>query len=385
MNSKYSSAALWTAASVLMVLITIFISIGLYVAYLRLDYSFDIGPKFSRFDGQLGWTLKPNASSFIKGSSVLKNTVYFDSTVFTDNLGFRSSQSKKLASPGGILAIGDSWTFGYCVDYEDSYPFFLEQELSMPVTNMGVPAYGSGSTYGLLERHVAELKPKVVVYFTIGLWSRSFASFKTTNELAIFKKSALLPHFVYDYERKKSQLIYPEPNRVSNSVQEGVYPGGSLTAGYNLWNYLWHVKLEQLLNKIRKIVGLGPKQNKGQVSANFNDNAHLKLPTQLLMEYELNLYLELAEKYDFQFVLMEGPHGDTYSNAVEQVNLNSHDKKIIYISPDEFHKEVYVQAEILNLPEEERRVPYDGHFASGSNKLIAKLVANTIRKKIPTL
>ena len=44
------------------------------------------------------------------------------------------------------------------------------------MTNLGVPAYGSGSTYGLFKRHVSKLQPKLVIYLTIGLWERSLST-----------------------------------------------------------------------------------------------------------------------------------------------------------------------------------------------------------------
>ena len=104
------------------------------------------------------------------------------------------------ASTQSILAIGDSWTFGYCVNFEETYPFFLENSLRIPVTNLGVPAYGSGSTYGLFKRHVEKLKPKIVVYFSIGLWERS-SLVQSTQEINELKLSNLRPIFVHDYQK----------------------------------------------------------------------------------------------------------------------------------------------------------------------------------------
>ena len=382
MKNKSSPLLLYGISILLVLIISFGTSIALYAIYLRLDYSFDIGPKFSQFDDTIGWTLKANASSFIKGSSPLRGITYFDSKVYTESNGFRSNVEKKSAATGAILAIGDSWTFGYCADYEDTYPYFLQKELNEPVVNMGVPAYGSGSVYALLERHVANLKPKVVIYFTIGLWSRSTGA-GSADEILAKKKSILAPYFLHNFDTKETELAYPIPGLVRKSVKDGIYPGGSLTAGYNLWNYLWHVKLNQVGTSVVKKLAdffdtkLVRTKKKEQGTSDYD-----ALP--YIMKYELNQYMALAEKHNFQFVLLEGPHGRSYSRIIKDLNLINKNK-IIYIGPDDFNREVYEKAEALGLSEEAKRIPRDGHFAYGTNKLIAELVAKKIREDSPSL
>ncbi len=385
MSMNIKQFLFFAIATILITTISIIFAVGLYAIYLRLDYSFDIGPQFSRFDDELGWTLKPNTKSYINGSSPLRNTRYFESSVYTEANGFRSSEEQNPASTQSIVTIGDSWTFGYCVNYEETYPFFLQTNLGMPVINMGIPAYGSGSTYGLFRRHVAKLRPKIVVYFSIGLWERSSATL-STKEINEAKPKALLPVFVHDYEKNETLLIEPARGMVASSVEKGIYPGGSLTAGYNLWNYLRYVKLEQaadfIYSKFSDILSSGNQGNR-VTSKNENYNNAYAIGIRKIMEYELRLYLELARIYDFEFVLMEAPHGGSYSAAVERVNAASLDKKITYIDPGIFQEYVYDRAEYLGLPPEAQRVPRDGHFAHGYNKLIGELVAKIIKEKMP--
>ena len=103
-----------------------------YYGYKKLNYSFEYGERFGEFDDELGWTLKKNASSYIRGRSLLTGETFFDSSVYTDALGFRSQNQGKRHTPGGIVAIGDSWTFGYCVNYEETYPYYLEKLSNIP-------------------------------------------------------------------------------------------------------------------------------------------------------------------------------------------------------------------------------------------------------------
>ena len=233
----------WGVLLVVVAMIPLLVAIG-HFGYKKLNYSFEYGEKFSRFDDELGWTLKKNASSYIRGRSILTGETFFDSSVYTDALGFRAQNPGTQPTPGGIAAIGDSWTFGYCVNYEETYPYFLEELSNTPVTNLGIPAYGSGSTYGLIKRHVEKLQPKLVVFLTNALWSRSLSTVYPSPEPTY----SLIPYFYYDEKMDRGRIMFPIPGVVSKSVEEGIYPGGSLTTGYNTFDYIRYVRFHRYWN-----------------------------------------------------------------------------------------------------------------------------------------
>ena len=109
---------------------------------------------YGQIDGELGWVLKPGSRSRYYMTDRVTGTAYFDSTVYTNSAGFRAPSLDAEFASGSMVAIGDSWTFGYAVDYEQSYPAQLEKLLGRDVVNMGVPAYGSAQVLLLLERHL---------------------------------------------------------------------------------------------------------------------------------------------------------------------------------------------------------------------------------------
>ena len=359
----------WGVLLVIVVMIPLLAAIGHY-GYKKLNYSFEIEESFGAFDDELGWTLKKNASSYIRGRSFLTGERYFDSSVYTDALGFRAQNPGTQPTPGGIAAIGDSWTFGYCVNYEETYPYFLEELSNTPVTNLGVPAYGSGSTYGLIKRHVAKLQPKLVVYLTNALWSRSLS----TVYPPLDPNYSLIPYFYYDEKMDRGRIKFPTPGVVSKSVEEGIYPGGSLTAGYNTFNYLRYVKVPQILALARSYLPKFPSPTSSQTNQEYSE-----LKINKILEYEVELYGDLSALHQFKLLIVDLHDLEIYESAVEKFNKEHPDRKIMFIGHKEFEEKVFTKGINIGLSPKEIRVPIDGHFGSGTNKLIAEMIMDKIR------
>ena len=363
----------WGILLVIVVMIPLLAAIGNY-GYKKLNYSFELGESFGVFDDELGWTLKKNASSYIRGRSFLTGETFFDSSVYTDALGFRAQNPGTQPTPGGIAAIGDSWTFGYCVNYEETYPYFLEELSNTPVTNLGVPAYGSGSTYGLIKRHVAKLQPKLVVYLTAGLFNRS----SSTVYPPTYPTYSLIPYFYYDEKMDRGRIKFPTPGVVSKSVEEGIYPGGSLTAGYDTFNYLRYVKVPQILALARSYLPKFPSPTSSQTKDKYSE-----LKINKIFEYEVELYGDLSALHKFKLLIIDFSAyqsiSDGYRLAVEKFNKEHPDRKIMFIGHKEFEEKVFTKGINIGLSPKEIRVPKDGHFGSGTNKLIAEMIMDKIR------
>ena len=359
----------WGLLLIIVIMIPLLAAIGHY-GYNKLNYSFEFGESFGEFDDELGWTLKKNTSSYIRGKSYLAGETFFDSSVYTDAFGFRNQNTRVKPSPGGIAAIGDSWTFGYCVNYEETYPYFLEELSNTPVTNLGVPAYGTGSTYGLIKRHVAKLQPKLVVYLTNALWTRSISTVYPSTD----PNFSLIPYFYYDEKTDRAGIKFPTPGVVSRSVEKGNYPGGSLTAGYNTFNYLRYVKIPQILDLAKSYLPKSPSPTSSQTNV---EDEEFKISK--ILEYELELYGDLSALHQFKFLIVDFHPSEYYRLAVEKFNKEHPDQKIMFIGHKEFEEKVFTKGINIGLSPEEIRVPMDGHFGSGTNKLIAEMIMDKIR------
>ena len=75
------------------------------------------------------------------GSQTIMTDGHFRATVATDALGLRDRFDPALPDDG-LIAIGDSQTFGHGVEARDSWPERLQMQLGVNVRNAGVFGYG---------------------------------------------------------------------------------------------------------------------------------------------------------------------------------------------------------------------------------------------------
>jgi len=115
--------------------------------------------RFLRPDPERGWSLIPGARDF---------TV--DKPVAINQDGFRD-RDFALERPAGttrIACVGDSYTFGWGVNVEDSFPKQLERSLGkrgpVEVLNLGVMGYNAEQCRVTLENVAMKYKPDLVLY-----------------------------------------------------------------------------------------------------------------------------------------------------------------------------------------------------------------------------
>jgi hypothetical protein len=86
-----------------------------------------------------------------------------------NNLGFRDRDFPvRKSGAKRVLAIGDSFTYGWGVDGEDSWPKVMERELrrgglDIEVANLGAPGAGPREYAALAERAIPLLRPDLIV------------------------------------------------------------------------------------------------------------------------------------------------------------------------------------------------------------------------------
>jgi hypothetical protein len=100
---------------------------------------------FSTHDPVVGWVAKSN-------------------TAHTINYGIRKNNlSDSTPRIGGILAVGDSYTFGSGVNDGETWPAQLEHILGMPVVNASAGGWGIDQQVLRYEQLTPIVKPKIAI------------------------------------------------------------------------------------------------------------------------------------------------------------------------------------------------------------------------------
>lgn len=344
---------------VIMLAITVMLPIAAvlgYYSYRKLTAPAQVSGPYGEIDGELGWKLKPNATSRYWMEDKITGETIFDSRVYTNAQGFRDAMVGGSAPTGAIVAIGDSWTFGYAVNYDQSFPGQLERVLGAPVVNMAVPAYGSAQVILLLERYVSELEPRVVVHLNLGLWNRSLCHGETRPD------HILKPCFWWNPATRAIDLIAPRSGYVERLAAKGVYPGGWLTAGNSTWSYYLISRPIAKARQLLTAAGLMPGHRSEY------DTDPVLAPKAIT--YTLRRMGDLARQHGFAFVLADPP-GD-YARAYSELAAG-YENSLYYFSRERWRDEIGAPAS--RLPAHDRRVPQDGHFGPGMNRLIAEALS----------
>src|SRR5262249_53631027 len=134
-------------------------------------------PLLYRPSATLHWELKPHQEIHIPGAARV---------ILVNSLGFRGVDFDAEKKPGTsrIVVLGDSVTFGVCVDEDETFPFLLAEilrgrrtERRWDVVNAGVPGYGSEQEVGVLNEKGLALRPDVVVLaFCANDWTRPISA-----------------------------------------------------------------------------------------------------------------------------------------------------------------------------------------------------------------
>jgi hypothetical protein len=145
------------AASVCVTLAVWEIGLRLHEGVRLLQFTNFIGDRVNRatqagsalYDERLGWRLKPDVRS---------------SDFNTGPYGIRLNSIASGAVPvGGILASGDSFTFGSDVSDTESWPAYLETITGTPVVNAAAPGWGTDQIVMRAEDMIDIARPQTVL------------------------------------------------------------------------------------------------------------------------------------------------------------------------------------------------------------------------------
>ncbi|MBA3967033.1 MAG: SGNH/GDSL hydrolase family protein, partial [Nitrospirales bacterium] len=189
-------------------------------------------------DEVLGWTVGRNR----------KGVGPFGETYFSNEDGLRAPKNgaslRERSSVLRIALLGDSYTFGEDVSYEDTWGHQLETRLGtdVQVLNFGVPAYGVDQAYLRYLRDVRDWKPDIVilsfishdvvrsgmVYYWIGFAGAAVPGAKPRFSLAGKQLAPL-------------NLPLPSMEQIHSVSTIGDLPFIELDSAYNSADWEWHL------------------------------------------------------------------------------------------------------------------------------------------------
>ena len=117
----------------------------------------------AQFDSVLGWVYVPNSSRTQNiGQPPRPILMHFN------DIGARVANAGHVYDPRKptVILVGDSYTFGHGVTYEESLAGQLEalSDSAFQVVNLGVQAYGTDQALLRLQRHFNQFNTRAVVY-----------------------------------------------------------------------------------------------------------------------------------------------------------------------------------------------------------------------------
>lgn len=106
-------------------------------------------------DPELGFRCRPCLDVVLAGHPEL------GCRLRTNHRGLRTTLEE---GPVDVVAIGDSFTFGYGVEERAAWPAQLARLSGLRVANLGISGFGPGSELAMLRREGLRLRPRLVVW-----------------------------------------------------------------------------------------------------------------------------------------------------------------------------------------------------------------------------
>ncbi|NHZ85055.1 MAG: hypothetical protein GWP19_04140 [Planctomycetia bacterium] len=190
-------------------------------------------------------------------------TIEFDYVVKTNNLGLRDRNINiNKGEKFRILCFGDSWTFGYGVNVEDSWPKKLEQYLfnkgikNIEVINCGRPGQFTDTYRNYIEKIVPLLNPDLVLVGVLQLddLAQLYTNHYRLNHIDMIKKystkikSVFIRYFKYSFKNiiGPSKIIDFASNWKKTSV-----------AMINEFNYWQNIRFSTLNDTVQNLFKSG--------------------------------------------------------------------------------------------------------------------------------
>ncbi len=347
-------ALFWSILVAIPVFCAALMVLGYYLyAYLTLPAGYC--GSFARLDGQAGWVLKPATESCVIGYTP-DGAEAFRASVHTDENGGRVPIKGAEAPKGGLLALGDSWTFGYGIEGTDTFAARLEAEHGLPTALFASPAYSGAQALLLGQRAVDFVRPRGLIYLELGFWERAVCSGSSEPRFI------LKPCYWADGSGA-ARLTLPPEGLVETAARFGLRPGGMVGAGEKTLTYFMISRPASQAMMLLTRAGM---------LSGFADDFRAVGSTETLAAIKRAHFenmIRLSQDAGIPLILIDP--AEAYANAKAQTTSDL--SKLVYLDRAVWNEEVAIP--MAALPALEANVPHDGHYGPGTHRLIAAMIA----------
>lgn len=327
-------------------------------------------PICSRFDKEVGYTLKPGRCTF--------SNIEFKSEYFVNSQGLRDSESA-LDKPE-VIVVGDSFAMGWGVNQNEIFAKVLERMGNMKVLNAAVSSFGTAREMMMLRRlDTSAMKYLVIQYYENDYW--------------------------------ENLVYYLNKNYLSEEILTNNYNAAIRQYRSNKHYFFGKYTVSILVDKIKKWRKVMAKKNEGtrQKGIFFSDN---NLNTRRFYEIKISADRDLENFFTvdkslsetlrkekmIQYFYVDKDEGDLFLNAIMNSGVDLSDTQIIALTwtaadarffqalkrkiidgeyPAYIKKMVLVNA-IQGISKEDVYV-LDDHPRSVVHKLVAEIILNIIK------
>jgi hypothetical protein len=298
-------------------------------------------PNIFRPDVNITWTVRANASSLhqhIAGD--------FSVTVHTDEKGFRKGRSMSLGK-NSILVLGDSFTFGFGVEDNQTYPYYLSEKLpDYNIINAGLTSGMSFDTeYVYLREHFKEIKPSLVI-----------VQVYPGNDFSDIKSNEWIPENFDVPERVVTSFDVDSDGNLYTRRAIPLFKAGLFLQRHSyLFNFLWRRRhsLEKFAMRNDLVDATTLQRAEIIVKALSNFSAENNVP--------IVVVIIPITKDEQQRLMLEG----TVHKFEEMLQKNN----MPYTYLDS----------LFNYPAEQIHFKHDGHYNSFGNEIVADGISEYLR------
>ncbi|MCS6305635.1 MAG: SGNH/GDSL hydrolase family protein [Nitrospira sp.] len=317
---------------------------------------------YLQYDDYLGWSIGPNRRS-VDGMYLSSAEGVRSPTV---NMSMLTQEAK-----GRIALIGDSFTFGEEVKFEETWGYFLQQYVGgeRQVLNYGVPGYGLDQAYLRYLRDVRPLHPDIMV---IGLISHDIERTMTVYNFISFPEWEF-PFAKPRFSSSNGDLAIvnspiPSPEAITKWSSIDQLPFLEYDRGY--YESEWDSTKLDCSYLFRFLTSKFPRWPIR--SAEVSDRAQIALNSEIL----LKLISVAREDGTLPVVVYFPTHGTFVRMSSEMVTQGEE----LAIEVLEHSHVVYsdLTSCLMQVHDSERFVPSKRHYSPEANMYVAKCIAEDI-------